>query len=298
MGKYITCCIVNHSLLGKAWGNKNNPPVLALHGIMDNASSFDLLIPLLPRNYYYLCIDLPGHGKSSHFPGCLLIHTMDFVVVCKMLTDYFKKEQYILMGHSYGGQIGVKFAQLYPEYVQLLILLDTVYSIPFPVHTYSVLNLHIINSCLKYNEDIKTKNQKTYKYGEALHTASQKRNYETISPEAAKILLRRHLIKCGENQYKFSFDQRLKFYMNPLHDNRYATELLRACPIRCPVLVIFSNDYELQRKVSSSVIKYLKTQKNFTFKYVDGCHSVHLTHPERVAPIIVDFLSKINKNKL
>lgn len=265
---------------------------------MDNASSFDGLMPLLPSNYYYLCFDLPGHGKSSHFPGYLPIHTMDFVVVYKMLVDYFKKEQYILIGHSYGGQIGVKFAQLYPEHVRLLILLDTVYSIPVPVYTYSVLNLHVINSCLQYNEVIKRKNQPIYTYEQALHKVTQNRNYETLTPEAGKILLRRHLIKCGEDKYKFSLDQRFKFYMNPLHDNRYAVEVLRACPIHCPVLVIFSEGYKLQKQVVSPVIKHFQKQKNFTIKHVSGNHSVHLTNPERVAPIILEYLANKTKSKL
>lgn len=33
----------------KVWGSQKNPPVLCLHGWLDNANSFDRLIPLLPQ---------------------------------------------------------------------------------------------------------------------------------------------------------------------------------------------------------------------------------------------------------
>lgn len=46
-----------------------------LHGWMDNAGTFDTLIPLLPKELSYLSIDLPGKRKL-HFS--LLI--LDFMI--------------------------------------------------------------------------------------------------------------------------------------------------------------------------------------------------------------------------
>ena len=44
---------------------------VALHGWLDNAGSFDTLAPQLvaecPR-HALLCLDYPGHGRSSHLP--------------------------------------------------------------------------------------------------------------------------------------------------------------------------------------------------------------------------------------
>ncbi|XP_075816262.1 serine hydrolase-like protein isoform X4 [Microtus pennsylvanicus] len=54
----------------KVWGSQKNPPVLCLHGWLDNANSFDRLIPLLPQGFHYVAMDFGGHGLSSHHhPG-------------------------------------------------------------------------------------------------------------------------------------------------------------------------------------------------------------------------------------
>ncbi|GLV33094.1 uncharacterized protein CBL_10441 [Carabus blaptoides fortunei] len=55
----------------KTWGNERDPIILVVHGWVDNAGSFDTLIPLLPTSYYYYCMDLPGHGRSSHLESSL-----------------------------------------------------------------------------------------------------------------------------------------------------------------------------------------------------------------------------------
>lgn len=67
---------------GKWYGDRNQTPVIALHGWQDNAGSFDRLIPLLPPCIPILAIDLPGHGKSSHYPtGMVSMKTIFFLTL-------------------------------------------------------------------------------------------------------------------------------------------------------------------------------------------------------------------------
>lgn len=55
-------------LKAKVWGPPDGLPVFALHGWLDNAGSFDTLIPLLPKNLRIVAVDTAGHGLSDPFP--------------------------------------------------------------------------------------------------------------------------------------------------------------------------------------------------------------------------------------
>ena len=57
-------------IAAKVWGSLKDHSIkcIAMHGYMDNAGTFDRLIPLLPDQFYVVAIDLPGHGFSSHVP--------------------------------------------------------------------------------------------------------------------------------------------------------------------------------------------------------------------------------------
>lgn len=55
-------------LTGKRWGQEGKTPVMALHGWLDNASSFDLIAPALSELDIF-ALDFAGHGCSDHRPS-------------------------------------------------------------------------------------------------------------------------------------------------------------------------------------------------------------------------------------
>ena len=68
----------NLKLTAKQWGPESGKPLLALHGWLDNAASFDGLAPLLPE-LNIVALDLPGHGLSEHKPAGSVYHFIDAV---------------------------------------------------------------------------------------------------------------------------------------------------------------------------------------------------------------------------
>ncbi|KAJ3658681.1 hypothetical protein Zmor_010406 [Zophobas morio] len=281
----------------KIWGNQNDPLVLVIHGIMDNAGSFDRLIPLLPTSFCYICIDLPGHGRSSHFPPFLPIYTINYVIVYKLIMQYYKREKYIILGHSYGAQIGFLFARLYPEYVEKLIMLDTIHFFPIHVGQFQQNLTDKFDYIIELNEKMKTKSRPTYTYNEALQKLQDQRRNGHITREAAQALIHRSITKAPDGKYAFTLDPRMNSFVNPIHDFRYIIDTLKKFPVTCPVLMLLGRDSELQQMYMKPVTKFLQRYRNIRIKQVDGTHDVHNNNPEIVAPYVSKFLL-MKKGKL
>lgn len=96
-------------------------PILILHGWNLSATKFiSLKDELIRRGYKVYCPDLPGFGNSKLIANSwFLANYIDFVK--KFLAEN-KLSKFILIGHSFGGRIGIKFAAQNPQGLQALVL--------------------------------------------------------------------------------------------------------------------------------------------------------------------------------
>lgn len=106
----------------KEWGH--GEAIIALHGWLDNAASFEFLAPKLP-GHRVIAIDFPGHGDSGHKPDHQSYHFVDYVQTVVSLADHLDLPSFSIMGHSMGGGVGTLVAGAFPERVRHLILLDS-----------------------------------------------------------------------------------------------------------------------------------------------------------------------------
>jgi len=111
-------------LAAKAWGDPLQPPLLALHGWLDNAGSFDRLAPLLAADRYVVALDLRGHGRSAHAVGGAWLHYVDYFDDVQAAFGHFGWTRADLLGHSLGGTLASLFAALYPARVGELLLVE------------------------------------------------------------------------------------------------------------------------------------------------------------------------------
>ncbi|WP_417580148.1 alpha/beta fold hydrolase [Nitrincola sp.] len=110
-------------LAGQSWGDSDAEPVIALHGWLDNAASFNWLAPKL-SNYYILAPDLAGHGYSDHRPAATPYYIWDNLADLLALADQQGLTSFHLLGHSMGAGIAALLAAVAPERVRSLVLLD------------------------------------------------------------------------------------------------------------------------------------------------------------------------------
>lgn len=108
---------------GECYGDPSRPPVIALHGWLDNCRSFFRLAPLLSDSYV-LALDMAGHGFTEHRSADASYHIWDDVREVLLIADHFGWRQFSLLGHSRGAIIAVMIAAIAPERIKKLALID------------------------------------------------------------------------------------------------------------------------------------------------------------------------------
>lgn len=108
----------------QSWGDSNLPPLLAIHGWLDNAASFALLAPRLAQRFHVMALDLPGHGHSGHLPAGATYHFIDHVRAVLAAIAALGLERCCLLGHSLGAGVATLVAAAAPQRIEHLLLIE------------------------------------------------------------------------------------------------------------------------------------------------------------------------------
>jgi pimeloyl-ACP methyl ester carboxylesterase len=122
-------CRSGASLAARAWGDADAPlRVLALHGWMDNANSWELLGPALGGGCHVVALDLPGHGRTAHTSSSAEYSQVEHAYAAYDALDalgWLEREGgFSLLGHSMGGGVCCLIASALPEHVRRLALVE------------------------------------------------------------------------------------------------------------------------------------------------------------------------------
>jgi pimeloyl-ACP methyl ester carboxylesterase len=98
--------------------------VVFVHGWTCDETSWSEQVPVLSKKYRVITIDLPGHGQSDQPKDGQF--SMDlFAKAIEAVRTEASVDRLILAGHSMGGPVVYRYAQLYPEHTRALILVDS-----------------------------------------------------------------------------------------------------------------------------------------------------------------------------
>lgn len=101
---------------------KDDPPIVLLHGLLFDSRMWKAQVEPLAELGRVVMIDGPGHGRSEPPPRFMLEEHAD------ALHDAFGElgiARAILVGLSWGGMIGMRFALQHPRQALALALMDT-----------------------------------------------------------------------------------------------------------------------------------------------------------------------------
>lgn len=97
------------------------PPLVILHGLLGSLDNWVPHAQMLSPRFQVFLIDLRNHGRSPH------ADEFNYEVMAADLTEFIADQNLgpiHLLGHSMGGKVAMRFAQLHPRATHKLIVVD------------------------------------------------------------------------------------------------------------------------------------------------------------------------------
>lgn len=107
-------------LHSKIYGDKGQD-LIVIHGLFGMSDNWNTLGKKFSKYCKVYLIDLRNHGRSPHSTD------FNYDVMCDDVLEYMKDNAIvspIILGHSLGGKVAMKFAFTYPEEIDKLIVAD------------------------------------------------------------------------------------------------------------------------------------------------------------------------------
>lgn len=263
----------------RCWGPEEGIPVLALHGWLDNAASFDRLAPWLER-CFVVAPDLVGHGRSDHRRHdsgyYLWEHAEDMLAVVESLG----LGQFHVLAHGMGTGIASLLAAM-TSGIASMIFLDGM-GAPFTVAEDDRVQ-HLARA---YRLKRMVQRSQLQGFSEAqascfgsLETALEQRRKRLdgeLSEDAARLLALRDLLQVGDG-YCWRHDPRLVLPEPMPLTEREACQLLRE--IRCPLYLMLGRQGAFADSAFQQ--RQLALPGHARVSWHSGGHHFHLEAPDR-----------------
>ncbi len=275
------------TLAAQAWGPADGFPVLAFHGWLDNAATFERVLPALlarpelPR-LRVVALDLPGHGYSDHRPPGIPYHFVDMVPEMLQVADQLGWERFMLLGHSMGAALATLIAAVAPERITHALLIDGL----GPISAKQEDACTTLKTSIRQEARLGEKQKPVYA---TLEEAVQARlGVGGISEQAVRSLVSRGVQRCQEG-YTWRADSALRVKSRHYFSEEQVRAFVKA--IECPVLALEAAQTTLEYW-RDLIRDRSQLVRNIEYVVLPGQHHLHLDDPEPVAATLAAFLNQ------
>lgn len=281
----------NITLAARSWGDPALPPLLAVHGWLDNAASFDRLAPALV-DHHVVAIDLAGHGRSAHRGNGNWYAYVDYLDEIAEVIAHFGWSRVDLLGHSLGATLASVYAAVHPQQVGQLLLVEGLGPLSSPAEkTFESLQRALLARA-KFNVE-------RLRVFASIEAAVEARcRSGAISADAARGIVERGLNvvdspRAGAEStgYRWSSDPRLTL------PSAWRLTELQIAPIieaiRCRTLLILAEPaapYLDSALIDARIVGVADIE----VVRMAGSHHLHIEHADAVAAIMLAFLHNGN----
>ena len=284
----LTFDLTGRVVAAKRWGNKKGMPVIALHGWMDNANTFDPLAPLLPE-LDLVAMDFAGHGLSDHRRWDSMYLTIAHVQDVLLVAEKLGWSEFNIMAHSMGANISYLLAGIFPEKINKLICLDGMTTYMETEKSIQFMRAEI--------ESVLSRKAGKLKYFSSLDDMARRVTEATDHEKNTARMLVERGHKNTDKGFTWRTDPRLRkrggvgFSMEQL--------VFMTSQITADVLLLTAT--KGNKWFSDSLEKIVPINKKIQLIEIEGHHHVHMSDPDKVAEIIRPFLAlpdNLNQRKL
>lgn len=242
---------MDYNFLKKGEGEK----ILMVHGWGGSIESLIPLYEILSKNYEVYALELPGHGKT--FTPERPWETSDFVNFVKSFIEKNNLKDFTYIGHSFGGNIGMRISLEENSPIKKLILISS--------------------SGIKPNNSLKLTFWKIL--SQIFKPIASLNIFQGIRQFVYKYIIRERDYAKTSGTLRETFQRIVKDYLD---------EKIQL--INQPTLIVWGKDDKITplwmgQKLNNGI-------KNSEIKVIEGRHGIPFTFPQVVGEIILNWMSK------
>ncbi|KAI8854865.1 Alpha/Beta hydrolase protein [Chytridium lagenaria] len=273
-------------LTARTWGNESSPrKVLALHGWLDNANTWDNLLPRLyendPSRMYVVAIDFAGHGFSEHrAPQADYTHHANVEDAVSVI-DALDWPSFTLLGHSMGASVASTIASILPEKIDTLIAIESLGTWIMPETAPETLSRFI-----RRHQSLKPSEKRIFPTLQEAITA-RANGIHKLSFASSETLIHRGVQRRGRG-FEWSSDPRLRLPSPYRYTAESGIEFVQN--IKARTLTIWAQDKS--ESAYYALEKRLPLVEKIVAVSLPGDHHLHLEEEtvDNVAHVILWFL--------
>lgn len=256
---------------------------------------------MLPKEFSYLTLDIPGHGFSDSYPIGMHYGSLDMLWFVENIRRVYGWKKISIIAHSMMAGVVYYYAALFPERTNFVVALDNLRSfdiVEIDVYLRNIIDkLHLEDERIRHGQE-----PPSYDYEELVEKIYVG-SFESVNRENCKYLLARGVQESTKfpSKYYFNRDARVKHFNNFLCDQRAYIKM--AENINMPFLLLVGSNSINNREGNNTfqIARALeKHNPKFQLEIVPGNHHFFLNDPDTCHRTIEQFLYSANpaKNKL
>ena len=257
--------------------------VVALHGWLDNAASFEACVENC-TDFHWYSIDCAGHGKSNHRSEGAFYHLWDYVLDTVQLIERLNAKVWLL-GHSMGASVAMLVAAIIPDRIHGLIMLDNLGPLTSqPSQRVSQLQ-HAIHKM-----GVDRGLSRGYDSQEAMIKARMN-GFTKLGYNASKHLVLRGSYLADDGRYRWRHDAKLTFPSPFRMDKDSVEAFIKA--VTCPTLILLAAG-GIFSKCEKQALQMCEVFDAAELDWSEGNHHFHLedSSHQAVSHKIHDFIVK------